>query len=74
MNDFRDAPIRIGRPTLRSVGRRLAPPVELASFVVAHSEYSSPLLRRNLLSALVSRDAAEAQQSAAGPADGTSAP
>jgi len=31
-------------------------------------------LRRNLLSALVSRDAAEAQQSAAGPADGTSAP
>lgn len=57
-----------------SAGRRLAPPVELASFVVAHSEYSSPLLRRNLLSALVSRDAAEAQQSAAGPADGTSAP
>ena len=57
-----------------SAGRRLAPPVELASFVVAHSEYSSPLLRRNLLSALVSRDAAEAQQPAAGPADGTPAP
>jgi sigma-E factor negative regulatory protein RseA len=54
-----------------SAGRGRAPPVELASFVVAHSEYSSPLMRRNLLSALVSRDAAEAQQLAAGPADGT---
>lgn len=30
-----------------------APPIELANFVVAHSEYSMPLLRRSALSALV---------------------
>jgi sigma-E factor negative regulatory protein RseA len=29
---------------------------DLADFIVAHSEYSSPLMRRNLLSALVSSD------------------
>lgn len=40
-------------------GGQLAPPAELANFVVAHSAYSTPLMRRNLLSALVSRDAAE---------------
>jgi sigma-E factor negative regulatory protein RseA len=45
-----------------SSGGRLAPPAELASYVVAHSEYSSPLMRRNLLSALVSGDAAEAEK------------
>lgn len=45
--------------------RRLAPPAELASFVVAHSEYSSPLMRRNLLSALVSSDAGEVPAEAA---------
>lgn len=45
-------------------GGRLAPPAELANFVVAHSEYSSPLMRRNLLSALVSSDAAEAEKAA----------
>ncbi len=45
-------------------GGRLAPPAELANFVVAHSEYSSPLMRRNLLSALVSGDAAELEKSA----------
>jgi hypothetical protein len=30
---------------------------QLADFIVAHSEYSTPLMRRNLLSALVSNDA-----------------
>jgi hypothetical protein len=29
---------------------------ELADFIVAHSEYSTPLMRRNLLSALVSNE------------------
>ncbi|MGB6450950.1 MAG: hypothetical protein WBE92_09375, partial [Steroidobacteraceae bacterium] len=41
-----------------------APPVELADFVVAHSEFSMPLLRSSALSALVaaesSNDAADA--------------
>ncbi|GEM_PF-208247 len=51
-----------------------APPLELANFVVAHSEYSMPLLRRSALSALVAdgltggdtgADAADTAQSAA---------
>jgi negative regulator of sigma E activity len=54
-------------------GGRLAPPAELANFVVAHSEYSSPLMRRNLLSALVSSDAAEAEK-AVGASNGSPAP
>lgn len=33
-----------------------APPVELANFVVVHSEYSMPLLRRSALSALVAAE------------------
>lgn len=33
-----------------------APPIELANFVVAHSEYSMPLLRRSALSALVAAE------------------
>ncbi len=33
-----------------------APPVELADFVVAHSEFSMPLLRRSALSALVAAE------------------
>jgi negative regulator of sigma E activity len=56
-----------------SGGSRLAPPVELASYVVAHSEYSSPLMRRNLLSALVSGDAADAQRPAAAGASSAAA-
>ncbi|MCC7462575.1 MAG: sigma-E factor negative regulatory protein [Gammaproteobacteria bacterium] len=52
-------------------GNPLASPVQLASFVVAHSEYSSPLMRRNLLSALVSGDAASVYRPAAAPADGS---
>jgi sigma-E factor negative regulatory protein RseA len=51
-----------------SGGGSLAPPAELANFVVAHSEFSSPLVRRNLLSALVSGDAAEVEKPVA-PAD-----
>jgi anti-sigma factor RsiW len=43
---------------------------ELADFIVAHSEYSTPLMRRNLLSALVSNedaaDSASPGASAAG--------
>jgi len=50
-----------------SSGGALAPPAELANFIVAHSEYSSPLMRRNLLSALVSSDAAEAEKAPAPP-------
>ncbi len=34
-----------------------APPTELADFVVAHSEYSMPLLRRSALTSLVSAEA-----------------
>jgi sigma-E factor negative regulatory protein RseA len=37
---------------------------ELADFIVAHSEYSTPLMRRNLLSALVSNEDAAAEESA----------
>jgi hypothetical protein len=29
------------------------PPAELANYVVAHSEYSAPAFRRNLISALI---------------------
>jgi negative regulator of sigma E activity len=38
-------------PTGRGVG--VIPPAQLASYVVAHSEYSSPLGRRNVLTGLV---------------------
>lgn len=38
--------------------RGIASPAQLANYVVAHSEYSGPLSRRNLLSALVAADAA----------------
>jgi sigma-E factor negative regulatory protein RseA len=42
-----------------SAGASMALPASLANYVVAHSEYSSPLTRRNLISALISSDAAE---------------
>jgi sigma-E factor negative regulatory protein RseA len=38
-----------------------APVAQLANYVVAHSEYSTPLTRRSLLSALVAAEVAEAQ-------------
>jgi negative regulator of sigma E activity len=44
----------------------LAPPMELANFVVAHSEYSAPLLRRSVLTALIADES--------GGGDGVSAP
>jgi sigma-E factor negative regulatory protein RseA len=44
-----------------------APPTELADFVVAHSQFSTPLLRRNALAALVASEWAQA-------ADGGRAP
>jgi sigma-E factor negative regulatory protein RseA len=45
-------------PPLRS-GNALAVPASLADYVVAHSEVSSPLARRSLLSALVGDDAVQ---------------
>jgi hypothetical protein len=38
----------------------LVPQAELANFVVAHSEFSSPMNRRNLLSALVASESGTA--------------
>jgi negative regulator of sigma E activity len=42
----------------------LVPPTELANYIVAHSVYSGPLMRRNALSALVGADSAAPQVSA----------
>jgi len=42
----------------------LVPPTELANYIVAHSAYSGPLMRRNALSALVAGDAAAPQVNA----------
>jgi sigma-E factor negative regulatory protein RseA len=39
----------------------LVAPTELANYIVAHSEYSGPLMRRNALSALVGGDSAAPQ-------------
>ncbi len=54
-----------------------APPVELADFVVAHSEFSMPLLRRSALSALVaaesSADSSDAPSDAPGDAGNSGA-
>ncbi|MCP5328778.1 MAG: sigma-E factor negative regulatory protein [Steroidobacteraceae bacterium] len=44
----------------------IAPPAQLANYVVAHSEYSGSLSRRSLLSALVAADAAAAAAGSAG--------
>jgi negative regulator of sigma E activity len=49
----------------------LASSAQLANYVVAHSEYSAPLTRRSLLSALM---AAEAAESVATPAAAATAP
>jgi sigma-E factor negative regulatory protein RseA len=42
----------------------LVAPTELANYIVAHSEYSGPLMRRNALSALVGGESAVPQVSA----------
>lgn len=43
----------------------MAAPAQLANYVVAHSEYSAPLSRRSLLSALVAADGVPVEQGAA---------
>ncbi len=45
-------------------GPALVAPTELANYIVAHSEYSAPLMRRNALSALVAGDSAVPQVTA----------
>jgi hypothetical protein len=40
--------------------RSLVPPTQLANYVVAHSEFSSPVNRRNLLSALMASESGTA--------------
>jgi sigma-E factor negative regulatory protein RseA len=45
-------------------GPGLVPPTELANYIVAHSEYSGPLMRRNALSALIGGDGAAPQVTA----------
>jgi sigma-E factor negative regulatory protein RseA len=44
---------------LNVIGSSQALPASLANYMVAHSEYSSPLARRGLISALVSSDTIE---------------
>jgi sigma-E factor negative regulatory protein RseA len=55
------APVNTGEPDSyvvpKSPGRRLVvPSTELANYVVAHSEFSSPVTRRNLLSAFMASE------------------
>jgi sigma-E factor negative regulatory protein RseA len=45
----------------------LVPPADLANYVVAHSEFSTPLLRRNLLSAFVAAESAAAASATPAP-------
>ena len=51
-------------PAAVAQGPALVPPTELANYIVAHSAYSGPLMRRNALSALMAGDSAEAPVSA----------
>jgi negative regulator of sigma E activity len=50
-------------PAAAPQGPVLVQPTELANYIVAHSAYSGPLMRRNALSALVGGDAAPPQPS-----------
>ena len=45
-------------PTAVEQQATLVPTADLANYVVAHSEFSTPLLRRNLLSAFVAAESA----------------
>ncbi len=45
-------------PATAAQGPALVAPTELANYIVAHSEYSGPLMRRNALSALVAGESA----------------
>jgi sigma-E factor negative regulatory protein RseA len=47
--------------------RPIVPSAELANYVVAHSEYSAPITRRNLLSALVASESGTATPPASEP-------
>jgi len=56
----------------KTPGRRLVvPSTELANYVVAHSEFSSPVARRNLLSAFMATESAN-ESSTAGTSPGSS--
>jgi negative regulator of sigma E activity len=57
-------PDRYVVPAAVSQGPALVPPTELANYIVAHSAYSGPLMRRNALSALVGEDSAAPQSTA----------
>jgi sigma-E factor negative regulatory protein RseA len=48
-------------PAAAAQGPALVAPTELANYIVAHSEYSGPLMRRNALSALVGGESAAPQ-------------
>jgi sigma-E factor negative regulatory protein RseA len=51
-------------PAPATQGPALLAPTELANYIVAHSEYSAPLMRRNALSALVGGESAAPQVTA----------
>jgi negative regulator of sigma E activity len=51
-------------PAAAAQGPVLVQPTELANYIVAHSAYSGPLMRRNALSALVGGDSAVPQPTA----------
>ena len=51
-------------PAAAAQGPALVPPTELANYIVAHSAYSGPLMRRNALSALMAEDSAQVPVSA----------
>ena len=51
-------------PAAAAQGPALVAPTELANYIVAHSEYSGPLMRRNALSALVGGESAVPQVTA----------
>lgn len=51
-------------PAATAPGPVLMAPTELANYIVAHSEYSGPLMRRNALSALVGGDSPAPQLTA----------
>lgn len=51
-------------PAAATQGPALVAPTELANYIVAHSEYSGPLMRRNALSALVGGESAAPQVAA----------
>ena len=51
-------------PATAAQGPSLMAPTELANYIVAHSEYSGPLMRRNALSALVGGESAAPQVTA----------